>query len=187
MADTGMLWKRLDLPGHESARLSLQDTSPHLVGTAVFAYEGRPCLLDYEITCDEVWRTLAGRVRGWVGETSIATSFARDSAGHWLLDGKECPQVDGCTDIDLNFSPATNLLPIRRLGLAIGQAADVRAAWLRFPTFQLEPLPQIYRRLSETIYRYESAGGAFVADLTVDAAGFVTRYPNLWEAEAASE
>ena len=93
----------------------------------------------------------------------------------------------GCTDIDLNFSPSTNLLPIRRLGLAVGEASDVKAAWLRFPSFRLEPLAQQYRRLDELTYRYESAGGQFVAELKVDPSGFVVDYPGLWQAEAVSE
>lgn len=74
----------------------------------------------------------------------------------------------------LNFSPSTNLLPIRRLNLAIGQGAAVRAAWLRFPSFTLEPLEQVYRRIDPTTYRYESAGGRFVAELQVNDSGLVT-------------
>lgn len=88
----------------------------------------------------------------------------------------------GCIDLDLNFSPSTNLLPIRRLGLAVGQEAAARAAWLRFPSFTLEPLDQRYRRIDAATYRYESAGG-FAADLAVDAAGVVTRYPGFCEVE----
>lgn len=89
----------------------------------------------------------------------------------------------GCTDLDLNFSPSTNTLPIRRLNLAIGQEAKVKAAWLRFPNFELEPLYQLYRRVDEAIYRYESGGSQFVADLEVNQAGFVTNYPGIWQAE----
>ncbi len=62
----------------------------------------------------------------------------------------------------------------------------MKAAWLRFPSFELELLPQRYRRLDETAYRYESAGGQFVADLQVNAAGFVTDYPGFWHAEATT-
>lgn len=92
----------------------------------------------------------------------------------------------GCIDLDLNFSPSTNLLPIRRLGLAIGQEAVARAAWLRFPSFTLEPLEHLYRRIDATTYRYESAGGRFVTELQVNAAGFVTYYPNFWQVEVAA-
>ncbi len=93
----------------------------------------------------------------------------------------------GCIDLDLNFSPSTNLLPIRRLNLPIGQEAAVRAAWLRFPSFSLEPLEQRYRRVDAAVYRYESAGGKFVTQLDVNASGFVTRYPGFWEADASAE
>jgi hypothetical protein len=95
----------------------------------------------------------------------------------------ERPEVAGSIDLDLNFSPSTNLLPIRRLHLSIGEQAQVQAAWLRFPGFTLEPLEQLYRRVDDVTYRYESAGGKFVADLKVNAVGFVTLYPKVWAAE----
>jgi hypothetical protein len=82
------------------------------------------------------------------------------------------------------FTPATNLLPVRRLGLKTGQEAEVKAAWLRFPTFTLEPLDQRYRRIDAVTYHYESNGGSFVRDLVVSPVGFVRRYPDLWQAEA---
>lgn len=183
MADQTILWRRLDRPGHESARLSFRDGSWRLAGTAVFAYDREPCRLDYLIVCDAAWQTRSGRVTGWVGERSVEVELAVDAARRWWLNGAECPDVTGCVDLDLNFSPATNLLPVRRLGLAVGQAAEIRAAWLRFPSFKLESLEQAYRRIAETTYRYESAGGAFVRDLPVNAAGFVTAYPDFWAAE----
>ena len=94
--------------------------------------------------------------------------------------------MEGCVDVDLNFSPSTNLLPIRRLGLAVGEEADVRAAWLRFPSFSLELLDQRYRRTGDLAYHYESGGGSFRADLRVDAVGFVTDYA-VWRAEGVGE
>lgn len=186
-----MLWKRLDGRGHEAARLSLDSPGRsgsadpsgwRLAGAATFAYEGDPCLLDYQISGGADWRTVAATVTGWVGSRDVAISLNRDDADRWTLNGEPCPAVTGCLDLDLNFSPATNLLPIRRLNLAIGQSAEVRAAWLRFPEFTLEPLPQVYRRLGETTYRYEASDGAFTARLTVNVAGFVTRYPGFWNA-----
>jgi hypothetical protein len=41
----------------------------------------------------------------------------------------------------------------------------------------------VYRREGETTYPYEWAGGRFVRTLEVNASGFVTSYPGLWEAE----
>jgi hypothetical protein len=180
-----ILWRRVDVPGHESARVSRCGDGWILAGTAVFAHEGRPCRLDYRITCDAAWRTRNAVVRGWVGGDDIDVTIEADESARWRLNGAECPQVDGCVDVDLTFSPSTNLLPIRRLGLAVGGEAEVRAAWLRFPGFTLEPLPQVYRRLSGSAYRYESAGGTFVRELAVDAAGFVVSYPGFFELEGS--
>jgi hypothetical protein len=91
--------------------------------------------------------------------------------------------VAGCIDIDLGFSPSTNLLPIRQLSLAVGEEAEVRAAWLPFPSLMFELFSQVYRREGARTYRYESGGGTFVRMLEVNAAGFVTSYPGLWQAE----
>jgi len=179
-----ILWRGLVLPGHEACRLFSQDAHWHLEGTAVFSHEQQTCRLDYQVVCDAAWRTLSTSVAGWMGTTVVAIQIKTDAAGHWWLNEVEQPDVAGCTDIDLNFSPSTNLLPIRRLNLVIGQKADVKAAWLRFPSFKLEPFPQQYHRLEENLYRYESAGGQFVADLKVNRSGLVVDYPGLWKAEA---
>jgi hypothetical protein len=173
----------VDQPGHESARLLWQQAAWHMIGTAVFAHNRQPCRLDYQVVCDSRWHTVWGRVAGWVGNQVIELDLSVDAARRWWLNGTEYAQVAGCLDLDLNFSLSTNLLPIRRLDLAIRQEAEVRAAWLRFPDFTLELLEQRYHRLSDTIYCYESAGGQFVTELQVNTAGFITRYPNLWEEE----
>jgi hypothetical protein len=186
MTNHSILWRRLDHPGYESARLVFQQSSWHLSGTAVFAHNQQPCRLAYLIVCNTEWQTLAGKVVGWVGNETVEIELSVDSAQRWRLNGTEYPAVAGCIDLDLGFSPSTNLLPIRRLGLKAGQEAEVKAAWLGFPSLTLEPLDQLYRRIDVTTYRYESAGGSFVAELQVNAAGFVTLYPNLWQVEASS-
>lgn len=186
MTVQSILWRRLDQPGHESAQLVHQDSDWRLTGTAVFAYQQQPCRLDYLVTCDAKWQTVSARVAGWVRDEAVEIELAVDAARRWWVNGKECPEVVGCIDLDLNFSPSTNLLPLRRLDLAMGQEAEVIAAWLRFPSFTLEPLHQVYRRIAVATYRYESAGGAFVRDLSVNAVGFVTDYPDLWTFAAST-
>ena len=181
--DHSILWRGLDQPGHEVCRVYKLDTEWHLKGTAVFLSEDRrPCRLAYRIICDSNWKTLSGTVSGWVGNEDVNIEIAVDAL-HWQLNGLDQPQVTGCIDLDLNFSPSTNLLPIRRLGLEIGRQAEVKAAWLRFPSFDLEPLSQVYTRLDEFTYRYSSNDGKFVRDLTVNDAGLVIDYPGLWEVE----
>lgn len=177
-----ILWRRLDRMGQEAGRIARAEGGWRLTGSAAFSSDDGPCGLSYAIACDATWRTLRGRIDGFAGSRFVAIELEVEvDAGRWRMNGATQPQVDGCTDLDLNFSPSTNLLPIRRLRLREGEEATVRAAWLRFPSFALEPLEQSYRRLSERVYRYESAGGSFTADLEVDASGFATLYPGFFE------
>ncbi len=175
MLDETILWERLDGPGHESARLRSLGEEMLLEGCAVFEHEGAPCRLDYLVVTDRGFRTKRGSVTGWLGARAVAIEVAPES-GRWILNGVECAEVEGAVDLDLNFSPSTNLLPIRRLELEVGREAPVRAAWLRFPDFDLKPLEQTYHRLSTSRYRYRSEGG-FEAELEVSPCGFVALYP----------
>lgn len=183
MINQSILWRGIYLPGHEACRLFQLNDEWCLEGTAVFSSDNRPCRLAYLAVCDANWSTRRGTVSGWLGDdVSIELSIAvRDH--RWYVNGVEISETAGCLDLDLNFSPATNLLPIRRLSLEIGQHAEVRAAWLRFPTFELEPLAQVYTRQDEFTYRYSSDDGKFVRDLTVNDVGFVTDYPGFWQVE----
>ena len=183
MTKETILWRAIYWPGHEACSLRRFDSDWHLEGTAVFFYEGRTCRLSYLIACDATWQTRSAVVSGWLGDEDINLELSVDAHRRWQMNEVEKPAVHGCVDLDLNFSPATNLLPIRRLNLEVGQQMEVKAAWLRFPSFELEPLSQVYERLSEFKYRYSTRG--FVAELTVNKACFVTIYPQLWEVEGS--
>ncbi len=180
-----ILWRGIFQPGHEHCSVYSQASRWRLTGVAIFTYNHRPCRLEYLVECDGDWNTLAGRVSGWVGGDAVDIEIAVEGGHDWRRNGVEQPAVKSCTDVDLNFSPSTNLLPIRRLSLDLGQEAEVSAAWLRFPSFELERLDQVYRRVDETTYRYESGRGKFVAELKVNSFGLVTSYPDIWEEERA--
>jgi uncharacterized protein len=183
MREQILLWRRLDEPGHDSARLIYHEPFWQLGGMAVFAAGGQACRLEYSVVCDAAWRTLHAGVVGWVGPRRVRLDLVAGGDRAWQIDGRACPAVDGCLDVDLSFSPATNLLPIRRLGLELGRSAKVRAAWVSFPALAVEPLDQVYQRVRERTYRYEAAEGTFAAELEVNELGFVTRYPGRWEEE----
>ena len=170
-----ILWQWVDRPGHEAARVNEHVLS----GTCAFAHDAKPVGLEYEIACDAEWRTSEARVRGWVGERRIEVDIRVDD-GKWMMNGSEVEGVRGCIDIDLNFSPITNLLPIRRFDLNVGDAQLVTAAWLRFPSFALEPLAQRYTRVDESHYLYQSIASGFEALLEVDEFGLVVDYPGVW-------
>ena len=142
-------------------------------------------MLAYEIACDSSWRTSHAHVHGYVGERSIDVEIGA-SAGVWHLNGAVADAVAGCVDVDLGFTPATNLLSIRRLALEPGGAADVRAAWFDISTSGLQPLDQRYERRGEASYWYEAPAFGYAAELDVLPSGFVRRYPGLWDAALVS-
>jgi hypothetical protein len=183
MDEGEMIWRKLDGPGHEYARLSSEDAGWRLTGVALFLHELQPCRLDYTILCDAQWQTQAGLVIGRVGDKNIDIEVSVDFFRTWRMNGIACPDVSRSIDLDLNFSPSTNLLPIRWLNLPVGDQATVMAAWLSFPDFTLEPLEQTYRRVDNDTYHYESGDGKFRAELKVNSVGFVTLYPKFWVAE----
>ena len=154
MTTQSILWRSIHLPGHEACRLFSRRAEYHLEGTAVFSHLHQPCRLSYLVVCDKEWNTMRASVSGWVAETAIDIDLVVDREHRWRLNGIEQPAAAGCIDVDLNFSPSTNLLPIRRLNLAVGHKAAVTAAWLKFPSFELEPLSQVYSRIDESTYRY---------------------------------
>src|SRR3954471_15098424 len=146
MTVASILWTRLDTPGHDACRLMEQHGGWALEGTAVFVKNGMPARLDYQIDCDASWRTRRGRVRGWIGARSLDLDIARTPAGGWTLNGDEVLRSSDCVDLDLGFTPATNLIALRRLDLPISQRMATRAAWLDEGSARLDVLEQVYER-----------------------------------------
>ena len=183
MIEQTILWRRVDLAGHDACMLRKTASGWCLQGTALFAFDTKPCHLAYEVDCDGGWHTRSAAVAGWVGRRAVRLAISARPERRWDLDGVDQPAAAGCVDLDLNFTPATNLIAIRRLALEIGDATEAPAAWLDFPEMRLERLAQRYERVSVDQYRYEAPGVHYAEILDVSEAGFVTRYPGLWEME----
>ena len=83
-------------------------------------------------------------------------------------------------------TPATNTVPIRRLGLEVGETAGLTAAWVRFPELDVVASEQWYRRLA--IDRWQYTSGDYDCQLVTDpATGLVLSYgEDLWRAAATA-
>jgi hypothetical protein len=179
-----ILWRRTDVCGHDSCGLWGTESGWSLAGTAIFALEGQPCHLAYEVDCDTTWRTRSAKVTGYIGRHALELRIVAMPGERWELNGTDQPEAAGCIDVDLNFTPATNLIAIRRLALGVGHESDAPAAWLRFPECTLEGLEQRYHRVTFDTYDYQVPRVNYTALLQVSDLGFVTQYPGLWELEA---
>jgi len=178
-----ILWRRIDSPGHDACRLDQTVRGWQLAGTTAFLHDDQPAHLAYEVTCDSDWRTSEARVRGWIGMRVLEFHIARTPEDAWIFNGAPMAGLDGCANVDFGFTPATNLSQLRRVNLAIGQAADVPVAWLDVTSGQLEVLRQRSERRSPSAYWYGAPRFDYAALLEVTPTGFVRRYPELWEAE----
>jgi uncharacterized protein len=178
-----IFWRRLDAPGHDACRLEERDAAWVLEGTAVFRENAEPAALEYSVVCDLAWRTRYGQVRGWIGDRPVTLRIEHAEKGVWTVNGAPVRLPAACVDLDLGFTPATNLTQLRRLDLAPGQAADVDVAWWDLGAGTLEVLSQRYERRTAHTYWYESRRFDYRALLEVTPEGFVRRYPGLWEVD----
>lgn len=86
-------------------------------------------------------------------------------------------------EVDISATPLTNTLPIRRLRLAVGDAADIITAYISVPELAVSPHPQRYTRIGPREYLYESRDSDFRRVVTVDDDGIVLDYPGLFARE----
>ena len=176
-----VVWKNLLIDGADYCGLWQTAEGWLLKGTVVGALKDkRPMLANYAIYCDENWFTHRVQVERTIGGDTKTLSLSVESRGVWRSSGQELCHLQGCADVDLAVTPASNTLPIRRLNLHVGGSESVIAAWVKFPDLTVQPLSQRYTRLAKDIYRYESDTG-FSAEIVVDDSGLVTAYPSGWE------
>jgi uncharacterized protein len=84
-------------------------------------------------------------------------------------------------DVDLQVTPATNSLPINRLGLKEGESQEIDVVWIGLPGLTLVRQEQKYSRINSGYYKFEIPSTGFRAQLEVDKLGFVINYDTLWQ------
>jgi hypothetical protein len=207
MASRSLLWRRLDTSGAEHALVD--DARGLRAHGTIVAAAPVPYTLRYEVQTDEAWGsvklTASAEGDGWIRRVNLERAGGQHGAADWrvtageqgdldralvaagqarlLLPGVDDPDtLTRALDLDLGFSPLTNTLPIRRLGLLgapVGESATITAAWVLVPSLTVVAAQQSYTVLGPDSMRY--ASGTFRADLTLDPQGYVLAYPGLAE------
>ncbi|MGW5440921.1 putative glycolipid-binding domain-containing protein [Nocardia asteroides] len=151
-------------------------------GCATAVEDGLAWAIDYRLRLDGSWHTRSAQVTGRYADTRRSVTVQSDGLGRWQVDGVAAPEFDGCLDIDLEASAFTNALPVHRLGLTIGDAADAPAVYVGAADLALRRLPQHYRRLADGAghrYDYRAPAFDFHATLDYDTSGLIVDYPGL--------
>ena len=176
-----VIWRRvMDHKSFELATLSRTSDLCRIAGLVLLTESDRPMRVEYTIDCNASWETRTVNVHQVLGE-QIQKLVLRVEAGAWYRADSRAPELDGCTDVDLVISPSTNVLPINRLNLRVGETREVQAAWVRFPECDVIAAPQSYERVEASLYRYRSLSSEFTALLKVDEAGLPIDYEGIWE------
>lgn len=138
----------------------------------------------YSLTTDEagIVQRLTVRTTRAKGEQHVA--ITRSEEGIWLVDhgqGAARTNFGGALDVDLQFSPLFNALPVRRLALHREAAkCDLAMVFVSLPSLEVSRVNQTYRTVSLAEPAVMAlSSDSFEVELTVDADGLVLEYPGL--------
>jgi len=152
-----------------------------LVGKMLGDAGSAPAYASYELDCSgDLAQCAMLRLECTVNGETRTLTLEHEARGRWFRNGAHAPELDGCTDPDLEWSPATNAFPIRRLVALPHGRLQVRAAWVRFPTLVVEPIAQSYTRLSATRYLYRNEQTGYEGHIDVDESGLPITYEGVW-------
>ena len=171
-------WKRSDVLGLCLGRVVEHDDDVVLTGREMVV--GPDYAVSFTLVVGPDWESesLEAEVLDEDGTRSLSLVRAED--GGWWVGDDPLPQSDECDDVDIASTPLTNTPPLVRLGLAIGEAAEIPVLWVRIPELVAEIATQRYERLQSTDglarYRFSFAPDGPVYPLTVDDDGLVVDY-----------
>lgn len=177
-----VVWQRVhDACAVEFCSLEPQDDGVLVHGRIVAHHEDVPALVDYRLDCSPDLRSCrALELERWLGGERRTLSLRQARPGEWQVDRKPAPWLNGCTDVDIEWTPATNLFPIRRLPDTTGASLNVMAAWVRLPGLAVQAAPQCYERLAPRRCRYTSRDSGFSAEIAHDGHGLPLDYGDVW-------
>ena len=173
-------WTPWEDPGAEHLRLSLDAEGARADGVILRRKDGRDLRAHYRLELDSDW--CVTRLHFALLGTEKGLHLESDGHGTWTVNREPAPVLTGCLDLDIEVTPFTNTLPVRRLGLEAEESAEIRVAYIPVPDLEVHPVEQRYTCLAPRgpnggRYRYEGLFRDFTAELEVDAEGLVKNYP----------
>lgn len=175
-------WQDWDGNGLEHCICNIADDGLILEGVVAGTRDGKYGGY-YFVRTDSAFRTREVRVR-YVDGPHLHVEA--DGEGNWrdLLNARLLSDLDGCIDVDIGITPATNTLPIKRLKLQAEASQDITVAYVPLldqieGDFLPQRAEQRYTCLTPNRrYRYEGLFRAFTAELEIDETGLVLDYPD---------
>ena len=163
-------WQRWDLDGDETMNLRWENEGWTATGDESGAN------ITYVLRLSATWQVRQFLLFRDLDEPDLW--LGTDGGGRWgEMNGAHRPDLDGCFDIDLPITPFTNTLPIRRLRLGVGDAADINTATVDTDTLGVVPVGQRYHHVAKQRFAYRNLTSGFETEFDVDEYGLVHDYP----------
>jgi uncharacterized protein len=188
-----LLWTGVEEWLAESATVDLGGDGLSAMGAQLGA-EPAPYRVDYRLEAPQfVTRELelTAAAEGWRRHLLLR----HDGSGAWNAevddDGEvpggawdgSLPDLSDALDIDIEYSPLTNTMPILRHGFQREGSGDFSMAFVTMPSLRVEASPQRYEHVRATaegsVVRFISRDGDFTAELELDGEGLLAFYPRL--------
>lgn len=157
--------------GFEVAAIEERPDGVRFAGATVGVENGRPWDVRYRIVVDDAWVSRRIDI-----DRAGAVSVVEQDGGRWSVEGRPRPDLDGCLDLDVEGSLLTNLLAIRRLGLAVGEERAVSMVYVQTIEPRVRRDEQVYRRLGPREFEYRSGDAGYRARIGSDGSGLTRHY-----------
>lgn len=100
--------------------------------------------------------------------------LGHDGHARWgEINGAHRPDLDGCLDVALHITPFTATLPIRRLQLEVGDAAEIVTATVDVDTLGVIPVTERYEHIAAGQYRVTHVRSGLEREFRIDEYGLV--------------
>ena len=105
-------WVPWDDPGSEHLCLTRGADGAHADGLILRRKEGHDLRVHYRLETDPSWRVR--RLHLAILGSEHALHLECYGAGTWTVNRQPAPALAGCSDLDIEITPFTNTLPVRR-------------------------------------------------------------------------
>ena len=196
------MWTKDDRSGAEQCELTIGSGGLAARSVAI-GLAPVPYRLDLELTTGADWVTQRLSLTALGDRWTRMLVLERNAAGVWAgsrsTDGSGPPGVGDSgrddavepenipshvLDVDVQWSPVTNIMPVRRLGLdRAGAAGTFTMAWVSVPSLTVTVDEQHYTLLGvddgDVCARFDSGDGFFTAVIRCDPDGVPLDYPGI--------
>lgn len=178
-----LIWQHLDAAGWEHVRV-ITEHPGWMVFDSILVREANNQVLrgGYTLVVDKQWRTLELRFMLESAPGSMqGIHLLTEGDGRWTdANEQHIPELDGILDVDIQWSPLTKTLPLKRLDMQVGAEHELRVAYISLPKLALQVVEQVFSRPDDSTIAFSAPGEPDKDLITVDQNGYVTDYTEVF-------